>query len=92
MKSKVIRQILTMSKYAIIGVFLQCLTFTFILANEVDAQKKQSIESIFLSLEMEGASIQEVFKSIEGQTPFSFAYKKSIIEKDKKCPPNKSTL
>lgn len=84
MKFKLIRQLLLMSQFAIIGFLVQCLTFTFLLASEVDAQKNKSIENIYLTLEMKEASIQDVFNTIEGKTPFSFAYKKSIIEKNKK--------
>jgi len=73
-----------MSQFAIIGFLVQCLTFTFLLASEVDAQKKQSIENIYLTLEMKEASIKDVFNTIEGKTSFSFAYKRSIIEKNKK--------
>ncbi|MEQ6122497.1 TonB-dependent receptor [Reichenbachiella sp. MALMAid0571] len=84
MKFKFIRQLLLMSQFAIIGFLVQCLTFTFLLASEVDAQKNQSIENIYLTLEMKEASIKDVFTTIEGKTSFSFAYKRSIIEKNKR--------
>ena len=84
MKNKYIRQLLLMSQFALVGFLVQCLTFTFLMASEADAQKNQSIENIYLTLEMKDASIQDVFNSIEGMTPFSFAYKRSVLKKDKK--------
>lgn len=81
MKFKLIRQLVLMSQFAIVGFLAQCLTFTFLMAGEVGAQQKQSIEHIYLSLEVEGASIEDVFSKIEGQTAFSFAYKKGILHK-----------
>ncbi len=81
MKLKPLRQILIMSKYALIGLVLQCILYNFILANETNAQK-QSIEDIFLTLQMQDASIEQIFAEIANETVFSFAYNKSVTNKN----------
>lgn len=73
----------TVAMYAMAGLFLQCITVTFLMAKGGETQKTKSIENIYLSLEIDEASITDVFNKIEEQTLFTFAYRKSIIDREK---------
>lgn len=81
MKTNLLKHIMTMTKYSICGIFLQCILFSVITAKEINAQKK-SIEDIYISIDLKNASIAKVFESISEQTSFNFAYKESMIEKN----------
>lgn len=83
MKTNLLKHILTMTKYSICGIFLQCVLFSVITAKEINAQKK-SIEDIYITIDLKNASITKVFESISEKTSFNFAYKESMIEKNKK--------
>ncbi|MEQ6120202.1 TonB-dependent receptor [Reichenbachiella sp. MALMAid0571] len=83
MKTNLLKNILIMTKYGISGIVLQCVLFSFITAKEINAQKK-SIEDIYITIDLENASIEKVFESISEKTSFNFAYKQSMIDKNKK--------
>lgn len=72
-----------MSKYAALGIMMQCLLFTAILAEDSKAQGI-SLEEVYVSFEPSNTSIEEAFSKIENSTEFSFAYKKKIIRQAKK--------
>lgn len=67
-----------MSKYAIFGVFIQCILYSLALANPSKAQRV-SIEDIRISVEFENTSLQKAFQILGRLTDFEFAYNKSII-------------
>ena len=77
MKLKVLQQIMFISKYGLIGVFLQCIFFNMILASNTLAQK--SIEEIYLNLKSGDKKVEEVFTEIERNTDFTFSYRRSIV-------------
>jgi len=83
MKTNLLKNILIMTKYGISGIVLQCVLFSFITAKEINAQKK-SIEDIYITIDLKNASIEKVFESISEKTSFSFAYKQSMLSKNKK--------
>ncbi|MFT7033156.1 MAG: TonB-linked SusC/RagA family outer membrane protein [Cyclobacteriaceae bacterium] len=83
MKTNLLKNILTMTKYSVSGILIQCILFSFMTAKEINAQKK-SIEDIYITIELKNASIEKVFESISEKTSFNFAYKESMIEKNKK--------
>ena len=78
MLTKLRKKFITVSKYALIGLFGQCLLYSVILANTGNAQTK-SIEDIYLSIAVDNLGIEDVFRKIEEHTDFKFAYRKSII-------------
>ncbi|MDP4679062.1 MAG: TonB-dependent receptor, partial [Cyclobacteriaceae bacterium] len=83
MYTKVLKKIILMSKYAALGVVVQCLLFTAILAEDGKAQPV-SLENVYVSFELNNTSIEEAFSKIENSTEFNFAYKKKIIKQAKK--------
>jgi len=76
---KILQRLVTMSKYALFGLFIQCFLAGMLLAEHTHAQRK-SIEDIYLSFNVEDVKIEKVFKQIEQKTGFSFAYNRSIKE------------
>ncbi|MFT7162315.1 MAG: TonB-dependent SusC/RagA subfamily outer membrane receptor, partial [Bacteroidia bacterium] len=83
MKTNLLKNILTMTKYSVSGILIQCILFSFMTAKEINAQKK-SIEDIYITIDLKNASIEKVFESISEKTSFNFAYKEGMIEKNKK--------
>lgn len=82
MKNPLLRQVLRMTKYAFIGVFLQCFLSTLLLATEIRAQKK-SINEIFLSVSFENQNLEEAFLRIGEKTNFNFHYNQKIASSKK---------
>ena len=81
MKNQLTKKILIMSGYMIIGVFLQCVCYSLLLAGHTNAQR-QSINDIYITLEVEG-SLAEVFKAVENATDFRFSYNHVRINEHK---------
>lgn len=79
MKSKLLKKIVTVSKYVLFGTVLQCLLFTVIIARDGMAQK--SLEDVYVDLDAENLSVEDIFTRIESNTDFYFAYRKSVIKK-----------
>lgn len=63
-----------MSRYALYGIFLQCLVYSFMLASESSGQRK-SIEEIHIVVELKKTKLIQAFKSVEQATDFKFAFK-----------------
>lgn len=77
---KLLKEILTMSKNLIFGILIQCIVYSFVLAENGRAQKK-SIEDIHVTISLEGLSIRETLEKLETVTGFKFAYKKNILDR-----------
>ena len=80
MKIRPLQVVRIMTIKALAVILLQGFTITFLMAKGGETQKEKSIESIYLSLKLDGESITDVFQKIEEKTPFTFAYRKSIID------------
>lgn len=81
MHSKLLKKLLIVSKYTLIGLFVQCIIFTALLAFDSDAQSR-SINDTELSVELKGKNIKQLFDKIEIETGFQFAYRKRSINGD----------
>lgn len=80
MKTKLLELIMMLSKYAFIGVVLQTLTFSLLLASETNAQKNQSVREVFIDIQLRNADVFEAFRHIESQTNFKFNYEKKDLK------------
>ena len=65
MKWKIQRQIIIMSKYAVIGLFIQCLLVGMLLANTSIGQKK-NLEEIYIQNCLEQQNLKSI-RSIRGR-------------------------
>ncbi|MDN5200080.1 TonB-dependent receptor [Fulvivirgaceae bacterium BMA10] len=72
-----------MSRYAIFGILIQCMLYSFVFARYGEAQK-MSIEKIHVTIEIDNLSIKETFSEIENATDFTFAYKEKSVDLRKK--------
>ncbi len=71
-----------MSKYTFYGIFMQMMFLTLVLADEGRGQFK-SIEDVNISIALKNAKVNETFDKIERLTQFRFAYKKSVLPKQR---------
>lgn len=73
MKNLILRHVIRMSKLFTYAFLFQCLTMGFLVASNGNAQIK-SIEEVVVRLPLEGVSVKEAFKQIEGVSEFTFVY------------------
>lgn len=73
MKIKLSRQIINMSKYAMVGVFIQCLLVGVLWASNTNAQLK-TVDEIRLSINAQNKSLEDAFLMIGEITQFNFHY------------------
>jgi TonB-linked SusC/RagA family outer membrane protein len=83
MRLKVLRQIVTMSKFAFYALLLQCIFAGLLLAEDVRSQTT-SINDIIVSVKMENVTLRELFKNLEKQTNFNFSYNQGVIDLNEK--------
>ncbi|MEX2567217.1 MAG: secretin and TonB N-terminal domain-containing protein, partial [Cyclobacteriaceae bacterium] len=67
-------------KYYLYGFTLQLLFINLIYAAPINAQGSLDMKEVFLSLNLEEATLTETFNAIKRQTEFSFIYDKRLIE------------
>lgn len=78
MKSRLLLQLLMLSKNALYGFILQCFLINLLWATNTSAQKIQSVNKVTVNLNLENASLPDLFQEIASQTNFTFSY----IEED----------
>ena len=78
MKIITIKKIAIMSRYFLLGVFLQCVFYTFIMAGNTNAQL-QPMSEIKININTQGR-LDQVFRQIEKISEFRFSYNKSRID------------
>ncbi len=79
MKPKLIRPLLFMSTIFISSVMIQTVLFSTLLASTGEAQEAVSAKEVFISIDLENASLAEAFKEIEAKTDFKFSYEKKDL-------------
>ncbi len=72
MKQNYLKQFLKMSKYALYGMLLQSLAYSFLLAETSTAQK--SLSEVSVKIDMQNASLAEVLENIAEQSGFAFVH------------------
>lgn len=80
MKLKILRQIMIMSRYAFMGIFLQC--FLSSMAIPKDGKGQTSIDSIYITVQAKNEKLTKVLSKIENRTSFRFSYFKGLIDTD----------
>jgi TonB-linked SusC/RagA family outer membrane protein len=75
MKSKLLRQVIEMSKITLYGFAIQCILYGVIVAGDLNAQNPdKSIQEIYISLDVNNVPLRQVLYQIEAKTGFVFAY------------------
>lgn len=84
MQIKVLRQILIMSRYAFLGISLQCLLCSMLMATDGKAQpeatKSKPLEKIYVSIDIDNRTLEDAFSIISKTTNFDFIYDRAIID------------
>src|SRR5688572_13952551 len=75
MKIVLLRLLMLISKYSLRFFLIQVVCMNFVIASP---PKSQSLDDIFVSLAVKGASITDVLQEIEDKTDFVFAYTGSV--------------
>ena len=71
-----------MSRYAVIGTVLQCIFAGLLAASDGKAQE-QSIEKIYISIDLHDVPLEDAFVVINDKTNFNFQYDQKLV-RDKK--------
>ncbi|MCK5367054.1 MAG: SusC/RagA family TonB-linked outer membrane protein, partial [Cyclobacteriaceae bacterium] len=79
-----------MSKLLLYGSFIQCLLLNFLVAAPTEAQKFKTVREVKVKLDLEEASLMEVFSAIESNTDFKFSYYKGVFDPNATINLNKS--
>ncbi len=82
MKNKILRIILTITKYTAIVFGFLVLTLSSIMAEKGAAQVK-SVKEVYVNLRLKDSSLKRVFETIEKQTDFNFIFSEEKIEAKK---------
>ncbi len=69
-------------KFSLIGFTLQCFFIGMLLANDSEAQRYQSVKEVFISVDLNDASLIETFNYIEKKTNFVFNYDNNQLKGD----------
>ncbi len=72
---------LTLSKYTVLGLLIQCLMLNLLFAKESSAQ---NIYDVKLQLTVKDKPLQEIFSLIEAKTDFTFTYSSRSINLNKR--------
>jgi TonB-linked SusC/RagA family outer membrane protein len=81
MKWKFLRQLFFMSKLLFYGLVIQMCFTGLLLASDGLAQEKVSIEDVYLSLDLEDASLEQTLDAITQKTNFKFAFEQKNVER-----------
>ncbi len=85
MKSKLLRQLYLMSRYAFHGLVLQCILGSILIASDLSAQAdRQSIEEIKVTIKINDLRLGDALQEIGLTTGFNFTYNESQIDLEQK--------
>ncbi len=80
MKSKLLNQLVIMSRYLIFGLFLQSVLSCMLIADDLHAQlDKKSIEDIYVSINVDNTRLGDVLSQLSKETGFSFAFNEKLV-------------
>jgi Na+/H+ antiporter NhaA len=67
-------------KYSLLGLFLQCMFLSLLVASDLEAQNYQSVKEIYISVKLKDASLKETFNWINKNTDLHFNYDRIHVE------------
>ncbi|MCG8307743.1 MAG: SusC/RagA family TonB-linked outer membrane protein [Cytophagales bacterium] len=83
MKLKLHRLLKYAMRLSFIGVFLQCLFLNLLIASSSDAQRYVSVKDVVINIDVNGASLEQLFDELEQKTDFQFTYDNNVVAKSK---------
>jgi len=82
MKNKTLLLIRMLSKYAMVGIFLQMIFYDLMLADNISAQGIQNVHDMKVEISIKEAPIKAFFAQIENKTDYKFAYHDADLDSD----------
>ena len=79
MKWKLLRQLFYMSRLLFYGLVIQVCFTSLLIAENGRAQENVSIEDVYITLNMEDASLEQILNTITEKTDFKFAFERKNI-------------
>jgi TonB-linked SusC/RagA family outer membrane protein len=79
MKMILLKQVITMSKYTLYGIFIQALLCGVLLANNGHAQR-ESVFDVYLTLKAEQVPLKSVLKQLEKKSNFNFTFNNEFVD------------
>ena len=70
-------------RLSFVGIFLQCLMLNLLIAGTIEAQKYTSVKDVVISIDVEDASVIQLFHELERKTEFQFTYDDKIVSNNK---------
>ena len=74
MQFKLLRQLLMVSQYVLIGMIAQCIWLSIGFASSTTAQEVRSVKEVELEISFSNANLEQVFLTLESVTNFNFVY------------------
>ncbi|MDN5199713.1 SusC/RagA family TonB-linked outer membrane protein [Fulvivirgaceae bacterium BMA10] len=84
MQSILLRQVLMISKYALLGISLQVLIGTSILLAHDARSQTKSIKDIYVTINLKDVRLADALETIGTKTNFSFVFNGETLDKDKR--------
>jgi len=81
MKKKLLLLFYMGSFYFLIGILLQSIAMNLAFANALKGQEIKSVKDVTIEIELNNASVEEIFKKIESVTNYEFVYFKKDLNK-----------
>lgn len=78
MKNELLQQIIAMSKYTLIGVFMQCFLTGMLIASSTKAQRIMPVSEVYVNLNISSELLSDIFNEIEKTTDFVFHYYEDV--------------
>ena len=75
MDSKLLKQVLYMTKLAFWGLVLQTAMVNVIVASSIGSAQVKSVDKVYMAMQSGNHTVANIFSEIEEQTGFTFAYK-----------------
>ncbi len=82
MPIKLLDKLIMLSKHSLKGVLLQCLLLNALWAADLNAQEVQRVTDVRLDVNINNASLPELFDYIESNTNFYFSFSATDLSKD----------
>lgn len=72
-----------LTKYAFLGITLQCFMISVLFASESVAQKYKSLRQVVVDVDSTDVSLRQAFEEIEAATDYNFSYFEGDFDKDR---------
>lgn len=80
MKKKFTKLLMTIGSYSFLGLLIQAAVVNMLFAVEVKPQKAESVYDVSISIDLQNASVTDVFRLVEGKTLYRFTYEMNDID------------